>query len=83
MFKYYSDLPIITNKVNFPVNGIVTVSKELEGFKLVEEKKPEPKEIERDLNKEALELGIEGDELAKFKRKNKQAKIKYIESYEA
>ena len=59
MYKYYSDLPIITDKVNLSVNGIVTVSKELKGFKPVEEIKEEPKTDEKDeLIKIAVELGL-------------------------
>ncbi len=33
------------------------------------------------LNDEALALGMEGEEYAKFKRKNKEAKRKYLDKY--
>ena len=76
-YKYYSDLPIITDKVNLSINGIVTVSKELEGFKLVEEKEDKP-----DYKQLAIDAGIKGDELKKFMKMNatnKQLKLDKLE----
>ena len=79
MYKYYSDLPIITDKVNPSINGIVTVSKELKGFKPVEDKKESDKVNYRELAEKA---GLEGDELKKFMKKNEANKIKQLEQLE-
>lgn len=74
MIKHAIDKSVIfKGKVYNPNLGFVYLPERVDIYNPVEE------EVKRDLNKEAEELGVEGDDLAKFKRKNKEAKIKYLE----